>query len=43
MAQVRRAYKRLLPKLHPDKGGDVEQFSHLQKAYQVLSTPDQVL
>ena len=36
-AQIRRAYRNLITKLHPDKGGDAELFSAVQKAYDVLS------
>ena len=35
--QIRRAYKNLATKEHPDKGGSQEKFQLLQKAYQVLS------
>lgn len=42
MTQVRRAYKKLLTKSHPDKGGNAEHFASIQKAYKVLSTPEQV-
>ena len=36
-AQIRRAYRNLITKLHPDKGGDAELFGAVQKAYDVLS------
>ena len=35
--QIRRAYRNLASKQHPDKGGDVEAFRSLQQAYEVLS------
>jgi trans-2-enoyl-CoA reductase len=34
--QVRRAYKSLVTKAHPDKGGDPARFKAIQKAYEVL-------
>jgi len=36
---LKRAYKRLASKHHPDKGGDAEQFKRLQEAYATLSDP----
>jgi DnaJ-class molecular chaperone len=39
-AEIRRAYKRLASKLHPDKPtGDTEKFQAVQAAYDVLSDP----
>jgi DnaJ-class molecular chaperone len=35
--QIRDAYKVLVRKEHPDKGGDAEKFKKIQKAYDVLS------
>lgn len=35
--QVRDAYKGLVKKAHPDRGGDAEKFKQIQKAYEVLS------
>ena len=35
--QIRRAYRNLASKQHPDKGRDVEAFRSLQQAYEVLS------
>jgi hypothetical protein len=35
--QVRRAYRNLITKAHPDKGGDVERFRQIQQAFEVLS------
>jgi DnaJ-class molecular chaperone len=37
---IKLAYKRLASKYHPDKGGDAERFKEVQKAYDVLGTPD---
>lgn len=35
--EIRRAYKKMVLKVHPDKGGDPEEFKSIQKAYEVLS------
>ncbi len=37
-AQIRRAYRNLITKEHPDKGGDAERFGAIQRAYDVLSS-----
>ncbi len=37
---ISKAYKRLACKLHPDKGGDTEQFKEISVAYGILSDPD---
>jgi DnaJ family protein A protein 2 len=34
---IKKAYRKLALEHHPDKGGDPEQFKHIQKAYEVLS------
>jgi len=34
--QIRDAYKNLVRKEHPDKGGDAEKFKKIQKAYDIL-------
>ena len=34
---IRKAYRKLAVKLHPDKGGDPEKFKEVQKAFDVLS------
>lgn len=36
--QIRRAYRNLITKEHPDKGGDAEKFAAIQRAYDVLSS-----
>jgi curved DNA-binding protein CbpA len=41
-AQIRRAYRNLATKQHPDKGGDPGQFTRIQQAYSLLSNPDKV-
>ena len=38
---IRKAYKRLAKKHHPDKGGDPEKFMKLQTAFNTLSDPEQ--
>jgi len=38
-ADIRRSYKKLALKYHPDKGGDADQFKFLQEAYGVLGNP----
>lgn len=40
--QIKRAYRTLRTKAHPDKGGDTEAFNVLTQAYNVLSDPDKV-
>lgn len=39
-AEVKKAYKRLASKHHPDKGGDEAQFKKIQEAYETLSDPE---
>jgi len=36
--EIRRAYRNLITKEHPDKGGDPERFALIQRAYDVLSS-----
>ncbi len=38
---IRKAYRKLVLKHHPDKGGDKEKFQKIQNAYEILSDPDQ--
>jgi DnaJ-class molecular chaperone len=38
--QIREAYKTLVRKEHPDKGGDAETFKKIQKAYDILKDDD---
>jgi len=35
--EIRRAYRNLATREHPDKGGDEEKFKHIQRAYEILS------
>lgn len=35
--EIKKAYKKMAMQLHPDKGGDPEQFKEVSRAYQVLS------
>ncbi|KAL4435235.1 hypothetical protein ABPG77_001917 [Micractinium sp. CCAP 211/92] len=35
--EIRRAFRNLVSKVHPDKGGDAETFRRIQQAYEVLS------
>ena len=35
--EIKKAYRKLAMKHHPDKGGDVEQFKKIQTAYDTLS------
>ena len=37
---IKKAYRKLASKHHPDKGGDTKKFQAIQKAYEVLSDPD---
>lgn len=38
--EVKRAYRKKAQKSHPDKGGNLEEFQAIQKAYDVLGDPE---
>jgi DnaJ-class molecular chaperone len=38
--EIKKAYRKLASKHHPDKGGDPEQFKKIQEAYDTLSDPE---
>jgi curved DNA-binding protein CbpA len=40
LEDIKKSYKKLAVKYHPDKGGDPEIFKNISEAYQVLSDPE---
>lgn len=38
--EIKKAFKEKAKKMHPDKGGDAEQFKKINEAHKVLSDPD---
>lgn len=39
-SDIRKAFRRLASKHHPDKGGSTEEFQRIKEAYEVLSKPE---
>ena len=39
-AEIRKAFKKKAMVMHPDKGGDPEQFKELAQAYEILNNED---
>lgn len=37
---IKKAYRKLAAKHHPDRGGDTQRFQQIQEAYDVLSSPE---
>jgi DnaJ-class molecular chaperone len=40
-ADIKKAYRNLVVTVHPDKGGDADEFLKIQKAYDILKNPDE--
>ena len=39
--EIKKAYRKLASKHHPDKGGDTSTFQQIEEAYRILSDPQQ--
>ena len=39
-AEIKKAYRKLAAKHHPDKGGNEEQFKQINEAYSAINTPE---
>src|SRR6185312_1823434 len=40
-ATIRKAYRKLAARFHPDHGGNRDQFQKIKRAYEILSDPEQ--
>ena len=38
--EIKKAFRKLSIKNHPDKGGDKEKFQKIQRAYEILSSEE---